>query len=183
MVSQWPIRGARPASLRRSSGISCSCSFVLNGEVSPGFGFDLAPWQGPTKAFHLGAAPRSRGNRCNSACARLYNAFPLKFDPLRLRLRAKTCERAQTVIKELPFMSDAPLMPKATAVWLVENTSLTFDQIAEFCKLHPLEVKGIADGEVATGIKGYDPISTGQLPRGEIAAGETDPNHRLHLST
>ena len=60
-------------------------------------------------------------------------------------------------------MSDAPLMPKATAVWLVENTSLTFDQIAEFCKLHPLEVKGIADGEVATGIKGYDPISTGQL--------------------
>ena len=80
-------------------------------------------------------------------------------------------------------MSDAPLMPKATAVWLVENTSLTFDQIAEFCKLHPLEVKGIADGEVATGIKGYDPISTGQLTREEIAAAERDPNHRLHLST
>ncbi len=80
-------------------------------------------------------------------------------------------------------MSDAPLMPKATAVWLVENTSLTFDQIAEFCKLHPLEVKGIADGEVATGIKGYDPISTGQLTREEIAAGEQDPNHRLNLST
>jgi hypothetical protein len=79
-------------------------------------------------------------------------------------------------------MSDAPLMPKATAVWLVENTSLTFDQIAEFCKLHPLEVKGIADGEVATGIKGYDPISTGQLTREEIAASEQDPNHRLHLS-
>src|ERR1700733_7598187 len=66
-------------------------------------------------------------------------------------------------------------MPKATAVWLVENTSLTFDQIAEFCKLHPLEVKGIADGEVATGIKGYDPISTGQLTREEIAAGERTP--------
>ena len=80
-------------------------------------------------------------------------------------------------------MSDAPLMPKATAVWLVENTSLTFDQIAEFCKLHPLEVKGIADGEVATGIKGYDPISTGQLTREEIAAAEQDPDHRLHLST
>ena len=80
-------------------------------------------------------------------------------------------------------MSDAPLMPKATAVWLVENTSLTFDQIAEFCKLHPLEVKGIADGEVATGIKGYDPISTGQLTREEIAAGEKDPNHRLNLPT
>ena len=80
-------------------------------------------------------------------------------------------------------MSEAPLMPKATAVWLVENTSLTFDQIAEFCKLHPLEVKGIADGEVATGIKGYDPISTGQLTREEIAAAEQDPDHRLHLST
>jgi len=80
-------------------------------------------------------------------------------------------------------MSDAPLMPKATAVWLVENTSLTFDQIAEFCKLHPLEVKGIADGEVATGIKGYDPISTGQLTREEIAAGEKDPHRRLSLST
>ena len=79
-------------------------------------------------------------------------------------------------------MSDVPLMPKATAVWLVENTSLTFDQIAEFCKLHPLEVKGIADGEVATGIKGYDPISTGQLTREEIAEAEQDPNHRLHLS-
>ena len=79
-------------------------------------------------------------------------------------------------------MSDAPLMPKATAVWLVENTSLTFDQIAEFCKLHPLEVKGIADGEVATGIKGYDPISTGQLTREEIAAAERDQSHRLNLS-
>src|SRR3977135_632617 len=85
--------------------------------------------------------------------------------------------------KETRRMNNAPLMPKATAVWLVENTSLTFEQIANFCKLHPLEVKGIADGEVATGIKGYDPISTGQLTREEIAAGEQDPNHRLHLST
>ena len=79
-------------------------------------------------------------------------------------------------------MTEAPLMPKATAVWLVENTSLTFDQIAEFCKLHPLEVKGIADGEVATGIKGYDPISTGQLTREEIARAEKEPSYRLHLS-
>ena len=79
-------------------------------------------------------------------------------------------------------MSDTPLMPKATAVWLVENTSLTFDQIAEFCRLHPLEVKGIADGEVATGIKGYDPISTGQLSREEIAKAESNPDLRLHLS-
>jgi hypothetical protein len=78
-------------------------------------------------------------------------------------------------------MSEIPLMPKATAVWLVENTSLTFDQIAEFCKLHPLEVKGIADGEVATGIKGYDPISTGQLAREEIAKAEANPNRRLQL--
>jgi hypothetical protein len=79
-------------------------------------------------------------------------------------------------------MSEAPLMPKATAVWLVENTSLTFDQIAEFCKLHPLEVKGIADGEVAGGIKGHDPISSGQLTREEIAAAEKDSDHRLTLA-
>ena len=80
-------------------------------------------------------------------------------------------------------MSEAPLMPKATAVWLVENTSLSFDQIAEFCKLHPLEVKGIADGEVATGIKGYDPISTGQLTREEIARAEKNPEHKLAIAT
>ena len=73
-------------------------------------------------------------------------------------------------------------MPKATAVWLVDNTSLTFDQIAEFCKLHPLEVKGIADGDVAHGIKGMDPISSGQLSREEIAAAEDDSSHRLKLS-
>ena len=65
-------------------------------------------------------------------------------------------------------MSTGLLMPKATAVWLVENTSLTFDQIADFCNLHPLEVKGIADGEVATGIKGADPVNMGQLTREEI---------------
>ena len=60
-------------------------------------------------------------------------------------------------------------MPKATAVWLVENTALSFDQIADFCKLHPLEVKAIADGDAAQGIKGLDPIQTGQLTREEIA--------------
>jgi hypothetical protein len=73
----------------------------------------------------------------------------------------------------------APLMPKATAVWLLDNTALTFDQIAEFCKLHPLEVKAIADGDAAQGIKGLDPIQTGQLTREQIAAGEA--NHDLHL--
>ena len=75
-----------------------------------------------------------------------------------------------------------PLMPKATAVWLVENTALSFDQIAEFCKLHVLEVKAIADGDAAQGIKGMDPISTGQLTRDEIAKAEGDPNARLHMS-
>src|SRR5215218_8623855 len=79
-------------------------------------------------------------------------------------------------------MSQGPLMPKATAVWLVENTSLSFDQIADFCKLHPLEVKGIADGEVAAGIKGSDPITTGQLTRDEIEKAQKDPNHRLRLA-
>ena len=72
-------------------------------------------------------------------------------------------------------MDRTPLMPKATAVWLVDNTSLTFEQIAEFCGLHVLEVKGIADGDVAQGIKGMDPISSGQLTREEIANGEEDP--------
>ena len=79
-------------------------------------------------------------------------------------------------------MNNAPLMPKATAVWLVENTSLTFEQIADFCKLHPLEVKGIADGEVATGIKGHDPITSGQLAREEIAAAEKNKDHHLTLA-
>jgi len=79
-------------------------------------------------------------------------------------------------------MSNAPLMPKATAVWLVENTSLTFDQIADFCKLHPLEVKGIADGEVAAGIRGHDPITSNQLTRDEIARGEKNSEYRLSLA-
>ncbi len=78
-------------------------------------------------------------------------------------------------------MSNIPLMPKATAVWLVDNTALSFEQIGDFCKLHPLEVKGIADGEVAQGIKGLDPISTGQLSRDEITLAEKDPNRRLRL--
>jgi uncharacterized protein len=79
-------------------------------------------------------------------------------------------------------MATAPLMPKATAVWLVENTSLSFDQIAQLCNLHVLEVKAIADGDAAQGIKGLDPILTGQLTRDEIAAAEKDPNHKLHIA-
>ena len=74
-----------------------------------------------------------------------------------------------------------PLMPKATAVWLFENSTLTFEQIAEFCGLHPLEVKGIADGEVAVGIVGIDPVTTGQLTREEIARCEGDKKARLEL--
>lgn len=77
---------------------------------------------------------------------------------------------------------DIPLMPKATAVWLVDNTSLSFEQIAAFCRLHPLEVKAIADGDAAQGIKGLDPVLTGQLTREEIVKGENDPQHRLKLS-
>ncbi|MFN7674337.1 MAG: cell cycle transcriptional regulator TrcR, partial [bacterium] len=71
------------------------------------------------------------------------------------------------------------LMPKATAVWLIDNTGLTFDQIAAFCGLHPLEVKGIADGDVATGVRGLDPIANSQLSREEIARGEADPTHKI----
>src|ERR1700733_10929728 len=75
-------------------------------------------------------------------------------------------------------MATAPLMPKATAVWLVENTSLSFDQIAQLCNLHPLEVKAIADGDAAQGIKGLDPILTGQLTREEIATA-ADPRPKM----
>jgi hypothetical protein len=79
-------------------------------------------------------------------------------------------------------MATAPLMPKATAVWLVENTALSFEQVANFCNLHPLEIKAIADGDAAQGIKGIDPIQTGQLTRDEIGLGEADPEHRLKIS-
>lgn len=75
-----------------------------------------------------------------------------------------------------------PLMPKATAVWLVDNTSLTFEQIADFCGLHPLEVKGIADEDVAKGIKGQDPVATGQLTREQIEAAEENPKVRLKMA-
>ena len=74
-----------------------------------------------------------------------------------------------------------PLMRKATAVWLVENTSLTFSQIANFCGLHELEVSGIADGEVASGIRGMDPITSNQLTEKEIKRCESDPNSKLEL--
>lgn len=77
---------------------------------------------------------------------------------------------------------DRPLMPKATAVWLVENTGLTFEQIAEFCGLHQLEVKGIADGEVAAGIRGLDPVGAGMLTRAEIQRCEKDPKTRLMIA-
>lgn len=78
-------------------------------------------------------------------------------------------------------MANTPLMPKATAVWLVDNTALSFTQIASFCKLHPLEVKAIADGEAAQGIKGLDPILTGQLTREEVEKAQKDPNYQLKL--
>ncbi len=74
-----------------------------------------------------------------------------------------------------------PLMPKATAVWLIENTTLSFDQIGEFCGMHPLEVQGIADGEVAIGIIGVDPVANGQLSAEAIKRAEADPKVRLSL--
>jgi len=78
-------------------------------------------------------------------------------------------------------MSQTPFMPKATAVWLVENTTLTFKQIANFCNLHELEIKGIADGDVAKGIKAYNPILAGQLSREEIDLCSKDPERNLSL--
>jgi len=79
-------------------------------------------------------------------------------------------------------MATPLLMPKATAVWLVDNTSLSFEQIAAFCGLHPLEVQGVADGDVASGIMGVNPIQNGQLTREEIEKAEADPNYRLKMS-
>ena len=76
-----------------------------------------------------------------------------------------------------------PLMPKATAVWLVENTTLSFEQIADFCGMHPLEIQGIADGEVATGIMGQNPIEAGELSSEEIAKAEGDENYRMVMSS
>ncbi len=78
-------------------------------------------------------------------------------------------------------MSNAPLMPMATAVWLVENTTLTFNQIANFCKMHVVEVQGIADGEVGKGIKAYNPIMAGQLTREEIELSSKDENRPLEI--
>ena len=80
-------------------------------------------------------------------------------------------------------MSNAPLMPMATAVWLVENTTLTFKQIADFCKIHEVEVQGIADGEVAKGIKAYNPIIAGQLSREEIELSSKDENRPLEIKS
>ena len=80
-------------------------------------------------------------------------------------------------------MSNAPLMPMATAVWLVENTTLTFKQIADFCNLHEVEIQGIADGEVAKGIKAYNPIISGQLSRDEIELSSKDQNRPLQIKS
>lgn len=78
-------------------------------------------------------------------------------------------------------MQQYPLMPKATAVWLIENTALSFKQIADFCGLHELEVQGIADGEVAIGIQGQDPVATNQLDKQELERAQQNANHRLRL--
>ena len=80
-------------------------------------------------------------------------------------------------------MSNAPLMPMATAVWLVENTTLTFKQIANFCKLHEVEIQGIADGEVAKGIKAYNPIISGQLSKEEIELSSKNVNRPLQIKS
>ena len=79
-------------------------------------------------------------------------------------------------------MSNVPLMPVATAIWLVDNTSLTFKQIADFCKMHEVEIRSIADGEVGKGIVGYNPIIAGQLTREEIDLSSNDENRPLNLS-
>lgn len=104
--------------------------------------------------------------------------IPVKIGDLTVRPRERAAQTGK-----LYWRADMTqlLMPMATAVWLVDNTTLTFDQIAAFCSLHPLEVQGIADGDVATGIKGADPIANGQLERGDIERCEADESGRLVL--
>ena len=92
---------------------------------------------------------------------------------------SKFNKKFQNFRSEKKIMPKAPLMPMATAVWLVENTSLTFKQIAEFCKLHEVEIQGIADGEVAKGIVGYNPIMSGQLTKEEINLSSEDKDRPL----
>jgi hypothetical protein len=88
----------------------------------------------------------------------------------------------QKLIYEKGDSVSAPLMPKATAVWLIDNTTLTFEQIGSFCKLHPLEVQAIADGEIAVGMVGHDPVASGQLTLDEIERCQADSSARLGLS-
>src|ERR1700744_4710152 len=91
------------------------------------------------------------------------------------------CARREKVKRRIP-MPAVPLMPKATAVWLIDHTNLTFDQISEFCGLHKLEVQAIADGEVAIGIVGFDPVYNNQLSQEEITRCEADPRARLKMT-
>ena len=100
-----------------------------------------------------------------------------------LKLEIDPKSHAKFQIREKSLMSNTPLMPMATAVWLVENTTLTFKQIANFCNLHEVEIQGIADGEVAKGIVGYNPIMSGQLTREEIELSSKDENRPLNIKT
>jgi hypothetical protein len=97
------------------------------------------------------------------------------------RLPREAGSREKGFLETVP-MTDKPLMPLATAVWLIENTSLSFDQIADFCVLHPLQVKGIADGDVAMGVRGINPITNNQLLREELDKAAADPAYRMKLA-
>ena len=97
-------------------------------------------------------------------------------------LKPRLLESWRPYRRSISSMAETLLMPKATAVWLVDNTSLSFEQIAAFCKMHPLEIKAIADGDAAQGIKGLNPIMTGQLMREDIETAQKNPNIRLKLA-
>src|SRR5580698_4259329 len=95
--------------------------------------------------------------------------------------KLENCLLSGEALKKENFKMAYPLMPKATAAWLVDNSALTFDQIADFCGLHPLEVQAIADGEVATQMLGLDPVANGQTTADELARCQADPEARLKL--
>src|SRR5690606_29836950 len=128
-------------------------------------------------------APPAMGKSRHFHCSAAVNSiYWVNIPPQHEAKRRSGPEEHRPRLQERFIMTQPLLMPKATAVWLVDNTALSFEQIAAFCTLHPLEVQGIADGDVAGGIMGVNPIQNGQLTREEIERGETDPNYRLKLS-
>jgi hypothetical protein len=193
VVSNYLPSGGAPSALE--DGFSADPLTELGGDLDPGareLGFELGDI-----GFELGNAHQAQILGCRRFAARFEFEFVyhlpllagvflrstpgLYIDEDRLRRPARRWS-GWAAHQKPGFVMPAPLMPKATAVWLVDNTSLTFEQIADFCGLHPLEIQAIADGEVANQMQGLDPVANGQTTAEEIARCQDDPDARLALS-